>query len=118
NQILYDRRGGGTSPRRDTYGPQVDRGRRSHRAPNGRCRTDRRTRSPGVFSFTSRRLIADCSPELSRSVNAILVIGNTRIKYWGYMCYGSIPELPLLSPVVLPRPCRARPDPPEKECCP
>jgi hypothetical protein len=57
-QILYDRRGGGTSPRRDTYGPQVDRGR-PERAPkkpavdddSGLCSSaanSRRSRPPGL----------------------------------------------------------------------
>ena len=94
NQILHDRRGGGTSPRLDTYGPQVDRGRRSHRAPNRRCRTDRRTRSPGVFSFTSRRLIADCSPELSLHVKGIWSIGNSFSTYITIVFYARIPEYP------------------------
>ena len=52
--------------------------------------------------------------ELSRCVNALWIIGSTLTMYCGYLCYGSKPELPLLSRPVLPRPCGARPEPPER----
>ena len=54
--IFHDHRGGGTPPRGQPDRSEVDRGRRSHSAPDRRCRSDRRARSMGVFSLTSRGL--------------------------------------------------------------
>ena len=54
--IFHDHRGGGTPPRGQPDRPEVDRGRRSHSPPDRRCRSDRRARSTGVFSLTSRGL--------------------------------------------------------------
>jgi hypothetical protein len=48
--------------------------------------------------------------KLSRPVNCLKVIGNTITKNSAIVFYDSIPEYPLLSPPVRPRPVQEAPE--------
>jgi hypothetical protein len=51
---------------------------------------------------------------MSFIVNSLRKIGNASMKYTSHLCYARLPEFPLLSLLVLPRPRKTRPENPER----